>query len=455
MSLYEVLGVESSSSDGEIRRAYRKLALKYHPDKVAAEDRQASEIKFKEITEAYEILCDEDKRREYDLGGSRGSRYAGGGGGGGGNGPDFDFDFDFGGFNSGGGDFTADDFANFFGSSGPGARTHGNPNGNNKGTAYLDVTFSTNVTLLDLYFGKLIKKTFTKDIECIKCKGGGLRKNAVEITCPTCNGIGMVKEYRRMENFGGVVYMENVVCKQCDGKGMYSRPDDKCRKCKGKGVTKEECTCEFEIKKGSLDEGSTILKGAGNAGKTANGMKTGDAILKWKYAADTNTTSKENKFHREGDNLYTKISINLADALGGFENNRLIQTLDDRWLNVKVPMGKVIRPGDSIVIKGEGMPILNSRLESNGDLYVGVDIIFPNDSWMLERGDVNKLKDILGFIDKPTSIADDDNETTSTTVFQIKDKHSVPKSFNTYANNTEVKSFGKEDSKSGWFGWFW
>lgn len=460
ITFYELLGVETSASEGDIKKAYRKLALKYHPDKVAPEEREASEIKFKEITEAYEVLCDEDRRREYDLGGYKSGRR------GGGMGPDFDFDFDFGGgFGNGrggfGGDFTPDDFANFFGS-GPGGRT-GRQSSPGSERIDLNILFSTTVTLKDLYFGKLVKQTYTRDIICIKCKGSGLRKNAVEILCPTCNGHGIVEEYRRMNGLGGVMFVERVPCKNCDGKGMYSRADDKCRKCKGKGVIKEECTCEFQIKKGSANDGVVTSSGFGNARPK---MKTGDAILKYKYVADANATSRENNFQREGDNLYTKISINLAEALGGFENNKFIQTLDDRWLNIKIPMGKVITPGDSIVIKNEGMPILDSKSNSCGDLYVGVDIVFPKDNWMLERGDVGKLKNLLGFVDRSKSTNDKGNDSDDddsndndaagvvSTVFQIKDKNSVPKSFNTYVNNTEVKSFGTEESNSGWFGWF-
>lgn len=461
MTFYELLGVETSASEGDIRKAYRKLALKYHPDKVSAEERDASEIKFKEITEAYEVLCDEDRRRDYDLGGYKSGQRGG---------PEFDFDFDFGGgFGNGrggggfGGDFSPDDFASFFGSGAGGGR-QGRQSGGGSERVDLNIEFSTTVTLKDLYFGKLVKKTYTRDILCVKCKGSGLRKNAVEILCPTCNGHGLVEEYRRMSGLGGVMFVERVPCKNCDGKGMYSRADDRCRKCKGKGVTKEECTCEFEVKKGSPNDGIVTSKGFGNARPK---MNTGDAILKYRYEADTDATSKEHNFQRDGNSLYTKLSINLTEALGGFESDRFIQTLDERWLNVKLPMGKVIRPGDSIVIKNEGMPILDSKSNSCGDLYVGVDILFPKDNWMLERGDVGKLSNLLGFVDRSKTKTkdahgdenDDDNNENDVadvvpTVFQIKDKNSVPKSFNTYVNNTEVKTFGTENANSGWFGWF-
>lgn len=448
---YDLLGVDSSATEGEIRKAYRKLALKYHPDKASPEEKEINEIKFKEITEAYEVLCDEDKRREYDLGGYGAQREA----------PDYDFDFDFnfgGGGNGGGfgGNFNPDDFANFFGAGagGGGTRFGGTGNGGGHGAngkVDLDISFTATVTLTDLYYGKLVKETYSRDIICIKCKGSGLKKNAVEIICPTCNGGGFVEEYRRMS---GIMFVERVTCKMCNGKGMYSRPDDRCRKCKGKGVIKEECTCEFQIKKGSPNNGAVVASGFGNAKPKT---KTGDAILRYRYVADSNTNSRENKFERDGDNLYTKVSINLVDALGGFENDRLIQSLDNRWLNIKVPMGKVIRPGDSIVIKGEGMPVVDSKSNSFGDLYVGVDIVFPKDSWMLEKGDVGKLKDLLGFVDKSdknTESVDGEADEVTPTVFQIKDKNNVPKNFNTYVNNTEVKTFGTDETKSTWFGWF-
>lgn len=441
-SLYEVLGVESSATEGEIRKAYRKLALKFHPDKVSPEERETSEIKFKEITEAYEILCDEDKRRDYDLGGSR--REA----------PGYSFnDFEeFGGFGGGGfgGDFDADDFANFFGTNFNARRSGGNSSFNHPNVGELDIKFEINVTLKDLYFGKLIKKTYKRDTICIKCNGKGLRKNAVEIDCPACRGLGVVEEYRRM---GGMAFVERVKCRQCDGKGKYSRPDDKCRKCKGSGTMKEECTCEFQIQRGSPNEGEVTIN---DMGHIKPNLPKGRAILKFTYTKGP----KENElFHREGNDLYTKISVSLVDALCGFENEKLVQTLDHRWLNVKVPMGKVLKPGDCIVIKGEGMPIPGSMFNSSGDLFIGIEIIFPKDGWMVERGDRNRLMDILGHVEnKPDANDNDqtDDEKSTPTVFQIKEKDAVPKSFNTYVNNTEVKTFGTGNDKGwfgGWFGW--
>lgn len=453
-TFYELLGVETSASEGEIRKAYRKLALKYHPDKVSVEEREESEIKFKEITEAYEVLSDEDRRREYDLGGynnnnnnNRNQHYN-----------DFDFDFNFGG-NPNNSNFNPEDFANFFGS-GPGSSRPNNFSSSNKNNNIdLNIYFNTTVTLKDLYFGKLIKETYSRDIICIKCKGSGLRKNAIEIICPTCNGNGIVEEYRRMSGLGGVMFVERVPCKNCEGKGMYSRSDDKCRKCKGKGFIKEECTCEFEIKKGSLNNGNIESIGSGNSRPK---MKTGNAILKYNLVDSNDINNIESKFQRDGNNLYTKIQINLIDSLGGFQNNKLIKSLDNKWLNIKVPMGKVIKPGDSIVIKGKGMPILNSN--SFGDLYVGVDILFPKDNWMLEKGDVSKLRDLLGPVNKNDdnvhddqkndSKIDDDIDNITPTMFQIKDKNNVPKNFNTYVNNTEVKTFGTDNSSEGWFSWF-
>lgn len=452
--LYEVLGVEVSATEGEIRKAYRKLALKYHPDKVSPELRDESEIKFKEITEAYEILSDEHKRNEYDLGGGPNNNRNGN--------PFDDFNFDFE-FSNGGGHganfFDEGDFAQFFtGNGGNGNRkTNNHRDFNQRQTSKdLDITFDIDVTLSDLYFGKLIKKTYKRKIICVKCKGNGLRKNAVKITCPICNGQGITQEYRRM---GGMTFAQRVECNQCEGLGIYSRPDDKCRKCKGNLVIDDENIVEFKIERGSPNIGTVEMSDMGNEYPN---IKTGKAILNFKFIQD-DELNNNSMFFRDGDNLFTKISINLVDALCGFENNRLIKTIDNRWLNIKIPMGKVLKPGDSIIIKGEGMPIPNSYLSSHGDLYVGVEIIFPKDNWMLERNDKNRLIDVLGHVNSKeneskskdaSNNADDDNDDDSQpTVFQIKDKNSVPKTFNTYINNTDVKNFGT-DSKSKWFGWF-
>lgn len=449
ISLYEVLGVESSATEGEIKKAYRKLALKYHPDKVPEHEREESELKFKEITEAYEILSDEDKRKDYDLGG-RGGR-------GGYDGANFDFDFDFGGPGGGfGGDFDAEDFANFFGGGGQGSFGR---NGEARNSLNLDIQFNITVNLKDLYFGKLVKQTYKRDIECFKCKGSGLRKNAVEIQCPGCHGSGVVEEYRRMAGMGGMMYVARVACKKCEGKGMYSSSDDKCRKCKGTGTVKESCTCEFEIKKGSPPEGRVEVSQMGNYKPK---FAVGKAVLSYKFVQDTDSSSIESKFHREGDDLYTKVSISLVDALCGFENRKLVQTLDNRWLQVKVPMKKVLKPGDSIIIKNEGMPVFNSIVGSKGDLYVGIEIEFPKDGWMMERGDRNRLIDVLGHVESTTtedasheSNDNDDTIESTPTTFQIKGKNDVPKTFNTFVNNAKVETFGTDSSKQSWFkGWF-
>ncbi|GMF07348.1 unnamed protein product [Ambrosiozyma monospora] len=263
---------------------------------------------------------------------------------------------------------------------------------------------------------------------------------------------------------------ETVHCRACKGSGHYYRVKDRCKRCKGSCVVSETKILEFVIPKGSPSEGQVVLKGEADE---EPGLKTGDAILQY-------TCKDHPHFVRHKHDLYTKISITLVDALCGFKDRKLVKSLDHRYLFVSVPTGKVLKPGDSIIVPGEGMPIQGSY-SRYGDLYVGVEIEFPKDHWYLEKNDVDKLKSILDIsygertngngvymhnmpntnttTDSEEDDIDmlDDDEIVNVN-FKVQSKDRLPKSFNSFYNNSEVKTFGVDDDKlkkGGWFGrWF-
>lgn len=387
-NLYEILGVESSASGSEIKKAYRKLALKYHPDKVSEEDRLDAEIKFKELSHAYETLIDEDKRGHYDIYGTTEDRMP--------HGDDFDFNGNpfenfYGGGSGGYQEFTADDFANFFtnmNGGGPGGGRNGG--GGRKAPGDIkteDAKLDVEVTLEDLYKGKVIKSTSTRDIICNHCKGTGAKKSATAKTCSSCEGQGSIHKIKRLQP--GFVTQQTVECTSCKGMGKIYRSKDHCKKCKGKRVIDETKILEFDIKQGSSSSGSIVLD---HESDEYPGKTTGDVIL-------TYSCKLHEVFTRKGDDLYCHFKIPLVDALCGF-SKVLVKHLDGRAIHVATPKGKVIRPGDYIKIANEGMPKNGgkswfSSSSSKGDLYIEMEIEFPKDNWYIEKNDITKLKNVL------------------------------------------------------------
>lgn len=374
VDLYEILEVESSSSSADIKRAYRKLALRYHPDKVSEEEREEAEIKFKEISHAYEILIDDIKRLEYDLYGT--TDGMGNGMGGNDNNP----------FGNGYGsqEYGADDFSNFFS-----LFNSGGPPGGRKNTFKRteDAELEVNLTLEELYVGKVVKITSTRNIICTSCQGTGARKKTAIKVCTFCKGEGYTTKIKRVGP--GLVSQFHVDCETCQGTGKMMRSKDKCKRCSGKKVVEETKILEFEILPGSKSGESVVLKGESDE---YPGKQTGDVIL-------TFHCKDHEKFERKDDDLYIKFSISLVEALSGF-SKVVMKHLDGRAIHVTTPKGKVLRPGDYIKIKGEGMPIKGSgswfsSAQKRGDLYVEIDVEFPPDNWYLEKNDLVKLKNLL------------------------------------------------------------
>lgn len=376
--LYEILEVTSSATDVEIKKAYRKLALKYHPDKASEEDREENEVQFKKISFAYEVLIDEEKRQNYDLYGTTDSNGGAPG----------DYDFTGNPFEQfyGGGNYNGyggNDFYDFFnGMNGAQSNRHDDRRTD-------DAVLNVEITLEDLYIGKVIRSKSTRNIICKQCKGTGVKSaSVVSKTCGICHGEGHTRKIRRVAP--GFVAQEYVDCTTCNATGKIYRKKDRCKMCKGERVCEETKILEFNIREGSPSEGEVVKKGESDQ---YPGKIPGDIILKY-------TCKKHDIFERKEGDLYMNLKIPLADALTGF--SKVVAThLDGRGIKVEIPKGKVIRPGDYLKLKGEGMPhnaekrTWFSSNQSIGDFYIKVDIEFPKDNWYLEKNDLLTIRNIL------------------------------------------------------------
>lgn len=372
--LYEVLGVAPGASQTEIKKAYRKLALQHHPDKVADEVlREESEIKFKEITAAYEILSDEDSRKKYDV---YGDDVPGAGGGGGGD------------------PFGDDDFMNFF-------RTYAGggfydeprqpyPEEEDGSVRTSDARIPLKLSMKDLYNGKTFKFRSKRNVLCDRCQGSGLRKKFQQhprkpVVCQSCEGHGHKERIKRVAQ--GFVIRETVKCERCNGKGRTTptKPEDHCKKCHGQCVISEEKTLTVYIPRGSRN--GDIVKLEGEADQEPDKV-TGDLL----FVIEENPETLTN-LERRGDDLHTRLKISLSEAITGFEKV-VTTTLDDRILKLKIPQGKVIRPGNYIRLENEGWPLDDSG-NKFGDMYVQVHIEFPPDNWFSEKSDAEVLRTLL------------------------------------------------------------
>ncbi|KAJ8294232.1 DnaJ subfamily A member 2 [Rhodotorula toruloides] len=330
--LYKLLGVKPDASDNDLKKAYRKLALKLHPDK----NPDAGD-EFKEVSHAYEVLSDPEKRRLYDQFGEEGLN---GGGGMGGMDPQDLFSQLFGG---GGG---------FFGGGG-----RGRPSGPRKGK---DLVHRIKVSLEDLYKGKTSKLALQKHVICAKCKGKGGKEGAVK-TCQSCKGQGVKIVLRQL---GPMVQQIQQPCNDCNGEGEIINAKDRCKDCNGKKVINERKVLEVFIDRGMKD-GQTITF-AGEADQ-APGIEPGDVII-------VIEEKPHEVFKRKGDDLFAEVEIDLLTALAGGAFS--LPHLDERAVLVRIHPGEVIKPGSIKVIPEQGMP--SYRHHEMGDLVVQINVKFPD-----------------------------------------------------------------------------
>ena len=323
---YQVLGVDKNASAEEIKKAYRKNAMKYHPDRTPG-DKQAEE-KFKEIGEAYEVLSDSDKRARYDQFGFAGVDPNYGGGAGGGSG----FGGGFGGF-GGFGDF-GDIFGEFFG----GGRSRGSTQtaprrGENVG-ARLDLTFE------EAAFGVEKEITVQRIENCAACKGTGSADGVVE-TCVNCHGSGQV---RTTQNFMGMAVQSTATCPTCGGKGKIIK--NPCTTCRGKGKVRRNQKIKVKVPAG-IDQGQAIrVAGEGCVG--SNGGPNGDVLVEI-------TIKRHPIFQRDGMDVYCEVPITFTQAALGAEIQ--VPTLDGKT-TFTIPEGT--QTGRQFVISGKGIPQVNN-----------------------------------------------------------------------------------------------
>ncbi|NYT06568.1 MAG: molecular chaperone DnaJ [Methanomicrobiales archaeon] len=352
-SYYDILNVPKNASEKEIKKAYRTLTKKYHPD-VCKEE--GCEDKFKEINEAYDVLSDPQKRAQYDHLGhdmytnaSKGS-YAGGGGGFGGGG----FSSDFSGF--------GDIFETFFG----GGRSRGPQRGS-------DLLMRVQITLQDAVFGT------ERDIEvyhtepCTACDGTGSTTKKSR-TCPRCGGSGQERRVSQSP-FGQFVRMST--CSECGGRG--SIPEERCGTCGGSGIGRVRRTVSVNIPAG-VESGMRLrMEGYGEAGEP--GASAGDLFIEIHVAA-------HDRFTRSGDNLETAVAVSPAQAALGSQVE--ITTIDGRHVELKIPAG--VQHGTALKIPGEGV----RRRGRPGDLLVRVHVIIPKRLTDEQRELYDKLLKIEG-----------------------------------------------------------
>lgn len=347
---YDLLGVSVSATEIEIKKAYRKSALKYHPDKNPSAE--AAE-KFKEVSSAYEVLSDSEKRQVYDQFGEEG--LSGGAGGAGG----------FGGF----GGFGDDIFSQFFG----GAPGDGRPRGPQRGR---DIKHEIAVTLEELYKGRTAKLALNKQILCKGCNGRGGKEGAVK-KCSSCNGQGYKFVTRQM---GPMIQRFQTECEACAGTGDIIDPKDRCKSCNGKKVANERKILEVHVDPGMKDGQKIVFKGEADQ---APDVIPGDVIFV--------VSEKPHKnFQRVGDDLVYEAEIDLLTAVAGGEFS--LEHVSGDWLKVAIVPGEVISPGMRKVVEGKGMPI--AKFGGYGNLLVTFKINFPPNHFTSDEN-LKKLEEIL------------------------------------------------------------
>ena len=353
--LYELLGVNKNASEDEIKSAYRKMALKYHPDRYASaseQEKKSAEEKFKEINHAYEVLSDKTKRGNYDrFGNEDGPQGFGGAGGTGGFG---------GGFDGGGFD---DILSSLFGGFGGGKR---NPNAPRDGE---DVTINVTLTFNEAYNGTSKTIRYTRDSECPDCHGSGAKDASAIKVCPYCHGTGYVMQTQHTM-FGQQTV--RTVCSACGGKGKII--NEKCKTCKGGGNVRSDVTKEIKIP-GGVDTGTRMtVRYEGNAGR--NGGHKGDLIIVFSVQASP-------LYKRVGNDLYADQHVTVYDAAVGCEI--MLETMKGP-AKLKIPEG--VQTGTKIRLRGNGMKVLNR--DTYGDLYVTVKVDTPRG---LDRKQLKLLKE--------------------------------------------------------------
>ena len=337
---YEVLGLQKGASDDEIKKAFRKMAMKYHPDRNP--DNKEAEEKFKEVNEAYGVLSDADKKAKYDRFGHAGvDPNAGFGGGAGG----------FGGF--GGFEDIFDMFGGGFGGFGGFGGQQRRNNGPRKGA---DLQKAISITFEEAAFGCKKELEITKNVKCGTCNGEGTKPGTSKKTCPVCNGSGQVASVQRTP-FGQ--FQSVTQCGNCGGTGQIN--ESPCDDCRGTGKVRKNVKIAVNIPAGVDNESVIPIRGEGEPG--VNGGPSGDLYI-------VLNVKPHKMFKRSGSDLYLEIPISFDQAALGADIT--VPTLEGK-VSYKVPAGT--QPGTTFRLKGKG--VKNLRSDKMGDLYVKVNLEVP------------------------------------------------------------------------------
>ncbi|TFK55332.1 hypothetical protein OE88DRAFT_1732577 [Heliocybe sulcata] len=326
---YDLLEVPEDASEADLKKAYRKKALRLHPDKGGDPEL------FKEVTHAYEILSDPQKRSVYDARGEAGLSESGG---------------------MGGMD-PQDLFSQLFGGGGFFGGGSSRPSGPRKSK---DLVHRVHVSLEDLYKGKTTKLALTRNVICVKCNGKGGKEGAVR-QCGTCSGRGVKITLRQM---GPMIQQLQQPCDECSGTGEIINHKDRCKTCSGRKTVSEKKMLEVHIDKGMKGGQTIAFRGESDQ---APGVVPGDVII-------VVEEKPHERFRRQENNLFTEVELDLLTALGG--GQFAIKHLDDRALVVNLVPGEVIKHDQLKVIPGQGMP--SQRHHEPGDLFVKFSVVFPD-----------------------------------------------------------------------------
>jgi DnaJ family protein A protein 2 len=335
--LYELLGVGPEASDAEIKKGYYKMAKEFHPDR----NPEAGD-KFKEISFAYEVLSDSEKRQVYDRHGEERLKEGGGGGPGFGSAEDL--------------------FSSIFGGGGGGFFGMGGGGGRRRQRRGEDLVHPLEVTLEDLYNGKSTKLALRKNVICSVCSGkGGKNPDSVK-ACDGCKGSGVKVTLRQLGP--GMVQQLQSVCTKCRGQGEVIKEKDRCKKCRGNKVVQEKKVLEIFVDKGMRHKQKIVFTGEGDQEPD---VIPGDVIIVLQEAEHA-------RFKRNEADLLVEQEISLFEALCGFEF--VLTHLDGRTLLIKSNPGEIIKPGDVKEIAGEGMPMWKQPFDK-GLLIIKFNVKFP------------------------------------------------------------------------------
>lgn len=355
---YEVLGLDKSADDAAIKKAYRSLAKKYHPDLNPGD--AAAEEKFKEVNEAYAVLSDAEKKAKYDQFGHAAFDPASGGFGGG-----------FGGF----GDFgdLGDIFSSMFG--GFGGFGGGSQRRRNAPVRGDDIGVHISISFEEAAFGTKKDITYNRIQKCPDCSGTGAAKGTSPETCSKCQGSGQMRVTQRM---GGMAFQTTTTCTGCNGKGTIIKSP--CSNCNAKGMIKVSKKLEVNIPAG-IDDGERIaLRGQGCDGR--NGGQTGDLILNV-------NVKKHSIFERDGYDIYCEVPITVVEATLGAEID--VPTLEG---NVKFKIPEGTQPNTRFTLKQKGITMINSQRK--GDLYFDVNVEIPKNLTEKQKDQMRAFADEVG-----------------------------------------------------------